>query len=117
MHRNLTTIGVGIATVVTGTALILAPIGADAGVDTHGERPCLGTTTTTLPSTTSTTTTTTIAPTTTLPTTTTTTAFDVVCFHSRPPTKPAADCRPPWERGMRWSTSHRDGLPAHPAWC
>jgi len=116
MNSNLTKIGVGIATVITGTALILAPIGADAGVDTHVKRPCLGTTTTTLPSTTTTTTTTTTLPSTTLPSTTTT-AFDVVCFRPRPPTKSTPDCRPPWERGMRWSTSQRDGLTSHPAWC
>jgi hypothetical protein len=87
MNSNLKRIGAGVASVIVGTALILTPIGADAGVGTHVEHSCLGT------------------------------AFDVGCFHLRAPTKLTADCRPPSEQGMGWSTSQRDGLASHPAWC
>jgi hypothetical protein len=87
MNSNLKRIGAGVAGMIAGTALILTPIGADAGVDTHVEHSCIGT------------------------------AFDVVCFHLRPPTKPIANCLPLSERGISWSTSQRDGLRSHPAWC
>jgi hypothetical protein len=61
MNSNLKKIGVGIATVIAGTALFLTSISADAGVDTHVERSCFGT------------------------------PFDVVCFVRQLPTNSAAD--------------------------
>ena len=43
MNSNFKRIGAGVASVIAGTALILTPIGADAGVGTHVEHLCLGT--------------------------------------------------------------------------
>jgi hypothetical protein len=94
MNKYLKEIGAGLATVISGAVLTLPPTGADAGVDLHVERSCLGN------------------------------AFDVSCLVPPPPTTSIADCRPPSEQGKRSSTSQhdgltsqRDGLTSHPAWC